>query len=99
MRKDFAMSLGGFAAMVLDYIVVASFVGLLLLARWIGFGLTFDILTILLVSYGILAWLCGRRLNNFFVRQTGKNSHSGAGEGRGRRTLIKSTRFHGLDSR
>jgi hypothetical protein len=67
--KSFAMSLGGLAAIVLDGVVVASVVGLLLLTRWIRFGFVLDVLAILIVGDGLLAWFCGRRFSQFLTRQ------------------------------
>jgi hypothetical protein len=66
MSRNTAMGLGGLAAIFLDFIIVASFVGLLLLKRWIGAGLDFDLMTLLIVSYAVIGWFCGKRLIEFF---------------------------------
>ena len=63
------MGLGGLAAIVLDYFIVASFVGLLLLKRWIGAGWDLDLVTLLIVSYAVIGWFYGKRLIEFFSRQ------------------------------
>ena len=69
MSKNTAMSLGGVAAIVVDFIIVASIFGLLLLTRWIGAGWDFDLLTLLIVSYVVIGWFYGNRLIQFFSRQ------------------------------
>lgn len=69
MSRNTAMSLGGLAAIVLDFIIVASFVGLLLLKRWIGAGWDFDLITLLIVSYAVIGWFYGKKLIRFFSHQ------------------------------
>jgi hypothetical protein len=68
-RQNLAMSLGGLAAILLDYVVVASVVGLLFFRHSIGVALTLDVLTFLLVSYAILAWFYGKRFSEFLSRE------------------------------
>jgi UPF0716 family protein affecting phage T7 exclusion len=102
MKRDVAMGLGGLAAIVLDYVVVASIAGLLLLTRWIGVGWMLDVLTVLLVSYLIVAWFYGKRFTAFLNRQDDKRSGSVAAPDSGRRTTIKpapTTRSRGSGSR
>ncbi len=71
MKANVAMGLGGLAAILFDYVVVASIVGLLLLTRWLGVGWMLDVLTILLISYVLGAWFYGRRFSAFLSRQKG----------------------------
>ncbi len=71
MKANVAMGLGGLTAIVVDYVVVASIVGLLLLTRWLGVGWMLDVLTVLLISYVIGAWFCGQRFSAFLSRQKG----------------------------
>jgi hypothetical protein len=101
MRKNVAMGLGGLAAIVIDYVVVASIVGLLLLTRWIGVGWTLDVLTVLLVSYGILAWFYGKRFSAFLNRSNDGNSDSVGVPNSGGHVPVKvvSTRSRGSGSR
>ncbi|MGA7871139.1 MAG: hypothetical protein WCA22_09595 [Candidatus Binatus sp.] len=91
MRKNLVMGLGGLAAIVADYVVVASIVGLLLLTRWIGVGWTLDVLTVLLISYGIVAWFYGKRFSAFLNRQDDMRSDSIAVRNPDRRASIKAT--------
>ncbi|HTY55571.1 MAG TPA: hypothetical protein VMB26_10245 [Candidatus Binataceae bacterium] len=65
MKKNIAMGLGGVAAILLDYLAVALIVILLAVMRRDGVGWTLDVMTVLLVSYGIFAWFCGKRLSHF----------------------------------
>jgi hypothetical protein len=67
-NNDLAMGLGGLAAIIIDYVVVASIVGLMLLTRWLGIGWTLDLLSVLLVSYGIIVWFYARRFSQFLNR-------------------------------
>jgi hypothetical protein len=71
MKANVAMGLCGLAAIVLDFVVVASTVGMLLLTRWLGVGWMLDVLTALLISYVIGAWFYGQRLRVFLSRQKG----------------------------
>jgi|SRR5271156_2038742 len=65
MSKNTAMSVGGFAAIALDFIVVASIFGLLMLKHWIGLGWILDLLTVLSMSYVAIAWFYGKRFVQF----------------------------------
>jgi hypothetical protein len=69
MKTNLAMGLGGLAAIVIDYVVVASIVGLLLLTRFIGVGWTLDVLTILALSYLVILWFYAKRFSQFLNRQ------------------------------
>lgn len=71
MKANVAMGLSGLAAILVDYVVVASIVGLLLLTRWLGVGWMLDVLTVLLISYVVGAWFYGQRLSAFLSRQKG----------------------------
>jgi hypothetical protein len=71
MKANVAMGLCGLVAIVLDYVVVASIVGLLLLTGWLGVGWMLDVLAVLLTSYVIGAWFYGQRLSVFLSRQKG----------------------------
>jgi hypothetical protein len=71
MKPNVAMGLCGLAAILLDYLVVASIVGLLLLTRWLGVGWMLDVLMVLLTSYVVAAWFYGQRLSGFLSRQKG----------------------------
>jgi hypothetical protein len=71
MKANVAMGLCGLAAILLDYVIVASIVGLLLLTRWLGVGWMLDVLTVLLTSYVVGAWFYGQRLSAFLSRQKG----------------------------
>jgi UPF0716 family protein affecting phage T7 exclusion len=90
MKTNLAMGLGGLAAIVIDYVVVASIVGLLLLTRWIGVGWTLDILTILAVSYLIILWFYAKRFSQFLNRQAVKGTNAVPVVDGGRPVLIKS---------
>lgn len=63
------MSLGGLAAIIVDYVVVASIIGLMMLTLWLGIGWTLDLLTVMLVSYGIIVWFYAKRFSQFLNRQ------------------------------
>lgn len=76
MKTNIAMGLGALAVIVLDYVIVASIVGLLLLTRWLGFGWMLDALTVFLVSCVIVAWFYGKRFSAFLNRQDDKRSDS-----------------------
>lgn len=65
MNRNIAMSLGGLAAIMLDFVVVGSIVGLLLLTRWIGFGSILDLLTVLSVAFVAAACFYGREFAEF----------------------------------
>ena len=99
MKKNIAMGLGGLAAIVIDYVVVASSVGLLLLARWIGVGWALDVLTVVLVSYVILAWLYGKRLIQYFSRKDDENPDSASIMDSSPITSVENTRSARSDSR
>lgn len=71
MKANVAMGLSGLAAILVDYVVVASIVVLLLLTRWLGVGWMLDVLTVLLISYVVGAWFYGQRLSAFLSRQKG----------------------------
>ena len=71
MKANVAMGLCGLAAIVLDYVVVASIVGLLLLTGWLGVGWMLDVLAGLLISYLLGAWFYGQRLSAFLSHQKG----------------------------
>lgn len=71
MKANAAMGLGGLAAILLDYVVVASIVGLLLLTRWLGVGWMLDVLTVLLITYVVGAWFYGQRFSAFLSRHKG----------------------------
>jgi membrane protein implicated in regulation of membrane protease activity len=90
MKTNLAMGLGGLAAMVIDFVVVASIVGLLLLSRWIGVGWMLDVLTILAVSYLIILWFYAKRFSQFLNRQDVKGSNAVPFVDGGQRVLIKS---------
>ena len=75
MKTNIAMGLGGLAAIVLDYVVVALIVGTLLLTRWLGIGWMLDVLTVFLISCVIIAWFYGKRFSAFLNRQDDKLSH------------------------
>jgi hypothetical protein len=66
MSRNTAMGLGGLAAIVIDYLIVASFVGLLLLKRWIGTGWDFDLITALIIGYAVVGWFYGKRFVRYF---------------------------------
>jgi hypothetical protein len=65
MTKKVAMTLGGLIAIGIDYLALASIVGLLVLTQKFGFGVgsAFDILTVFLVLCVVALWLFGGRLN------------------------------------
>ena len=69
MRKDLATRLSGLAAIMLDYVIAASNVGMVLLARSIGVGSTSDVLTVLLASHGNVASFYGKRFTQFLSRK------------------------------
>jgi hypothetical protein len=75
MSKNTAMSIGGFAAIALDFIVVASIFGLLLLKHWIGLGWILDLLTVLGISYVAIAWFYGKRFVQFLNQLDNENPH------------------------
>ena len=75
MSKNTAMSISGFAAMALDFIVVASIFGLLLLKHWIGLGWILDLLTVLGISYVAIAWFYGKRFVQFLNQLDSQNPH------------------------
>ncbi|MGB8683664.1 MAG: hypothetical protein WCD12_12340 [Candidatus Binatus sp.] len=75
MSRNTAMSIGGFAAMAVDFIIVASIFGLLLLTRWIGFGWILDLLTVLSISYVAVAWFYGKRFVQFLNQLDNQNPH------------------------
>jgi hypothetical protein len=75
MSRNIAMSIGGFAAMVLDFIIVASIFGLLLLTRWIGLGWILDLLTVLSICYVAIAWFYGKRFVQFLNQLDNQNPH------------------------
>ena len=75
MSKNTAMSIGGFAAIALDFIVVASIFGLLLLRHWIGLGWSLDLLTVLSISYVAIAWFFGKRFVQFLNHLDDQNPH------------------------
>jgi hypothetical protein len=62
--RDFDMTLGAIAAIILDYAAVAFVFGLLVLDRWLGIrrGITLDTLLMLIVALGTMAWFAGCRL-------------------------------------
>ncbi|MFZ0676788.1 hypothetical protein [Candidatus Binatus sp.] len=66
MNRNIAMTLGGLAAIMLDFVVVGSIFGLLLLTRWIGFGWILDLLTVLSVTFVAAACFYGRGFAEFF---------------------------------
>jgi len=81
MSKNTAMSIGGFAAIALDFIVVASIFGLLLLRHWIGLGWSLDLLTVLSISYVAIAWFFGKRFVQFLNQLDNPSPHPVAAEG------------------
>jgi len=90
-NNDLAMSLGGLAAIIVDYVVVASIVGLMLLTRWLGIGWTLDCLTVLLVSYGIIVWFYAKRFSQFLNRREAGSQGSVMGRNFGSPLPVKST--------
>ncbi len=66
MNRNIAMTLCGLAAIMLDFVVVGSIVGSLLLTRWIGFGSILDLLTVLSVIFVAAACFYGRGFAEFF---------------------------------
>lgn len=75
MSRNTAMSIGGFAAMAVDFIIVASIFGLLLLRHWIGLGWVLDLLTVLSISYVAVAWFYGKRFVHFLNQLDNQNPH------------------------
>ena len=75
MSRNTAMSISGFAAIALDFIVVASIFGLLLLKHWIGLGWILDLLTVLGISYVAIAWFYGKRFVQFLNQLDNPNPH------------------------
>ncbi len=75
MSKNTAMNIGGFLAMTLDFIVVASIFGLLLLRHWIGLGWMLDLLTVLSISYVAIAWFFGKRFVQFLNQLDNQSPH------------------------
>ena len=65
MNRNIAMSVGGLAAIIIDFVVVGSIVGLLLLTRWIGFGWVLDLLTVFSVTFIAAACFYGRGFAEF----------------------------------
>ena len=80
MSRNIAMNIAGFAAMALDFVIVASIFGLLLLRHWIGLGWMLDLLTFLSISYVAIAWFCGKRFVQFLNQLDNKNPHPVAAE-------------------
>jgi hypothetical protein len=72
MHKDFDMTLGAIAAMVLDYAAVAFVIGLLVFDRWLGIrrGITLDTILVLIAALGVAAWFAGSRLRHRIVDDT-----------------------------
>ena len=99
MKKNVAMGIGGVAAIVIDYLVVASVVGLLLLARWIGIGWALDVLTVLLISYVIIAWFYGKRFSRFLSRPDNQDSDSARITASGPIIPVKSARSGSSNAR
>jgi uncharacterized membrane protein len=97
-KTNVAMGLSGLAALVLDYVIVASIVGLLLLTRWLGVGWMLDVLTVLLISYLIVAWFYGQRFSAFLNRQRDQRSDSVAIGDSVQRMSIKGTKSRRSDS-
>jgi hypothetical protein len=75
MSKNIAMGIGAFAAMAFDFVIVASILGLLLLTRWIGLGWILDLMTVLGVSYVVIAWFYGKRFVKFLDHLDNESSH------------------------
>jgi len=75
MSRNIAMSMAGFAAMALDFVVVASIFGLLLLRHWIGLGWILDLLTVLSISYVAIARFYGKRFVQFLNQLDNQNPH------------------------
>jgi membrane protein implicated in regulation of membrane protease activity len=75
MSRNIAMSMAGFAAMALDFVIVASIFGLLLLRHWIGLGWDLDLLTVLSLSYVAVAWLFGKRFVQFLNQLENRNPY------------------------
>ncbi len=75
MSRNTAMSIGGFAAMALDFVIVASIFGLLLLRHWIGLGWVLDLLTALSICYVAIAWFYGKRFVQFLNQLDDQNPH------------------------
>jgi len=80
MSRNTAMSISGFAAIALDFIVVASIFGLLLLKHWIGLGWILDLLTVLGISYVAIAWFYGKRFVQFLNQLDNPSPHPVATE-------------------
>ncbi len=70
MSRNFDMTLGAIAAIILDYTAVAFVIGLLILDRWLGIrrGLTLDTLLLLIAALGTIAWFAGYRLRERLTR-------------------------------
>jgi hypothetical protein len=66
MHKNFDMTLGAIAAMVLDYAAVAFVIGLLALDRWLGIqrGIVLDTLFVLIAVVSVAVWFAGARLTH-----------------------------------
>lgn len=75
MSKNTAMNISGFAAIAIDFIVVASIFGLLLLRHWIGLGWILDLLTVLSISYVAIAWFYGKRFVQFLNQLDNPSPH------------------------
>ncbi len=99
MKTNVAMGLSGLVAIALDYVVVASIVGVLLLTRWLGVGWMLDVLTAFLISSVIVAWFYGKRLSAFLNRQDDQRSNSVVVSDPVRHTSIKSAKSRGSDFR
>ncbi len=70
MSRNFDMTLGAIAAIILDYAAVAFVIGLLVLDRWLGMrrGLTLDTLLLLIAALSAIAWFAGYRLRARLTR-------------------------------
>jgi hypothetical protein len=68
--RNFDMTLGAIAAIILDYAAVAFVIGLLILDRWLGIrrGLALDTLLLLIAALGAIAWFAGYRLRERLTR-------------------------------
>ncbi len=75
MSRNIAMSIAGFAAMALDFVIVASIFGLLLLRHWIGLGWVLDLMTVLSICYVAIAWFYGKRFVEFLNHLDTQNPH------------------------
>ncbi len=99
MKTNIAMGLGGLAAIVLDYVIVASIVGTLLLTRWLGVGWMLDVLTVFLISCMIVAWFYGKRFSAFLNRRDDELPNSVVVGHSVPRRSIEGERSRGLGSR